>query len=66
LYDQPSETLCVARLCFKGRWLMRSDIVVGGKFPDIALPDTTGEIVKLSDLTRGADPIALVFYRGWW
>ena len=38
---------------------MRPDLVVGGKFPDIALPDTTGAIVKLSDLTRGADPIAM-------
>ena len=45
---------------------MRSDIVVGGKFPDIALPDTGGNIVKLSDLTAGRDPLAVVFYRGWW
>ena len=45
---------------------MRSDLVVGGKFPDIALPDTTGAIVKLSEINRLADPIAVIFYRGWW
>lgn len=45
---------------------MRSDLVAGGKFPDVALPDHTGTIVRLSELTRGKDPIAVVFYRGWW
>ncbi|HZT09172.1 MAG TPA: hypothetical protein VFC51_19285 [Chloroflexota bacterium] len=45
---------------------MRSDLAVGGKFPDIALPDHTGTVVRLSEITRGADPLAVVFYRGWW
>ena len=45
---------------------MRADLVVGGKFPDLALPDQSGAIVKLSDLTGGRDPLAVIFYRGWW
>ncbi|MEA2641641.1 MAG: hypothetical protein QOF51_3035 [Chloroflexota bacterium] len=45
---------------------MRADLVVGGKFPDIALPDHTGTIVKLSELTNNSDPIAVIFYRGYW
>ena len=45
---------------------MRADLKVGNKFPDIALPDTTGQIVKLSEINRLADPIAVIFYRGWW
>jgi len=45
---------------------MRADLVVGGKFPDIALPDTTGNIVKLSEINGGRDPMAVIFYRGWW
>jgi len=45
---------------------MRSDLVVGGKFPDLALPDQSGTLVKLSELTNGRDPLAVIFYRGWW
>ncbi|MBI3979704.1 MAG: hypothetical protein HY331_16100 [Chloroflexi bacterium] len=45
---------------------MRADLVVGGKFPDIALPDHTGTVVRLSELTGGKDPLAVIFYRGYW
>jgi peroxiredoxin len=45
---------------------MRADLKVGAKFPDIALPDTTGTVVKLSEINGGRDPMAVIFYRGWW
>ena len=45
---------------------MRTDLKVGGKFPDIALPDHTGTVTKLSDINGGRDPMAVVFYRGYW
>ncbi len=38
----------------------------GAKFPDLALPDHTGETVRLSELNAGRDPLAVVFYRGWY
>jgi hypothetical protein len=37
---------------------------LGAPAPDFALPDQTGEVVRLSDF-RGA-PLLLVFYRGHW
>lgn len=43
-----------------------ADFVPGTKFPDLALPDHTGTVVRLSDLTGGRDPLAVVFYRGWY
>ena len=42
------------------------DLVVGGKFPDLALPDHTGKVVRLSEINEGKDPLAVIFYRGWW
>lgn len=42
------------------------ELRAGTKFPDLPLPDHTGTLVRPSDLTRGRDPLALVFYRGWW
>jgi len=45
---------------------MPLNVTVGSKFPDIALPDGQKNLVKPSDLTGGKDPIAVVFYRGWW
>jgi peroxiredoxin len=45
---------------------MHPTLQPGMKFPDIALPDTGKQLVRLSDLTGGKDPIAVVFYRGWW
>ncbi len=43
-----------------------SDFVAGAKLPDLALPDHTGQEVRLSELTAGRDPLAVVFYRGWY
>jgi peroxiredoxin len=44
-----------------------SDFVAGVKFPDLALPDHTGTVVKISDFTNnGRDPVAVIFYRGWY
>jgi len=34
-------------------------------FPDLELPDHTGRVRRLSEVT-GGDPLALVFSRGWW
>jgi len=45
---------------------MASELVVGGQFPDLALPDHTGTVVRLSEITRGKDPLAVLFYRGWY
>jgi len=45
---------------------LMTDLVVGGKFPDLALPDHTGAEVRLSEITRGRDPLAVIFYRGWY
>jgi len=38
---------------------------IGSRFPDIELPDHTGETVRLSDLV-GKFPFILSFYRGYW
>lgn len=45
---------------------MRADLVPGNRFPDLALPDHTGRLTRLSEITGGKDPLAVVFYRGWW
>ncbi|HVQ75341.1 MAG TPA: hypothetical protein VMT79_07365 [Candidatus Binatia bacterium] len=44
---------------------MRSDLVVGKRFPDLELPDHRGEIVRLSALAAGF-PLIASFYRGYW
>ena len=44
---------------------MRSDLVTGGRLPDIELPDHAGNLRRISDLAAG-DPLFLNFYRGWW
>ncbi|MGB7946949.1 MAG: redoxin domain-containing protein [Candidatus Binatia bacterium] len=38
---------------------------IGKRFPDIALPDHDGQVVKLSELA-GKFPLILSFYRGYW
>ena len=44
---------------------MRADLVPGGTFPDLELPDHAGNVRHLSEL-GGDDPLVLTFYRGWW
>lgn len=43
---------------------MRSDLVPGGAFPDLELPDHAGNVRTLRDLGAG-DPVLLQFFRGW-
>jgi hypothetical protein len=44
---------------------MRPDLVAGGQFPDLELPDHTGALVRLSKLAQGF-PLIVSFYRGYW
>ena len=44
-----------------------TDFVPGVKFPDLELPDQTGNPVHISDFTNnGRDPLGVFFYRGWY
>jgi peroxiredoxin len=40
-------------------------IIVGQTAPDFSLPDTTGTLRQLSELTRDSSCVVL-FYRGHW
>jgi peroxiredoxin len=44
---------------------MREDLVPGNPFPDIRLPEHTGEELSLSEIAKG-QPLVLCFVRGWW
>jgi peroxiredoxin len=44
---------------------MREDLHAGGRFPDLELPDHTGNPRRLGELAAG-DPLFLNFYRGFW
>lgn len=44
---------------------MHTDLVVGGRFPDLELPDHRGESVRLSTLAAGC-ALIVSFYRGYW
>jgi peroxiredoxin len=44
---------------------MRSDLVAGGRFPDLELPDHRSRPVRLSALANGY-PLIVSFYRGYW
>jgi peroxiredoxin len=44
---------------------MRADLTIGGTFPDLHLPETTGKELALSEIAR-AQPLVLAFVRGWW
>jgi peroxiredoxin len=44
---------------------MRANLVVGGPFPDLELPDHRREPVKLSKLADRF-PLIVSFYRGYW
>jgi peroxiredoxin len=43
---------------------MNPNLVVGGTFPDIELPDGDGVLYRLSAV-QGNGPLAVIFYRGW-
>lgn len=45
--------------------MQRDEMMPGGQFPDLELPDHVGNLRKLSDLA-GGDPLLVQFYRGWW
>ena len=44
---------------------MHADLVPGGTFPDLELPDHSGVVRTLTELAEG-DPLVLTFFRGWW
>jgi peroxiredoxin len=44
---------------------MRAELVVGGRFPDLQLPDHRRTPVKLSELAAEY-PLIVSFYRGYW
>ncbi len=44
---------------------MRDDLVPGRTFPDLLLPEHTGEELSLSEIAAG-QPLVLCFVRGWW
>jgi len=44
---------------------MRNDLVPGNPFPDLRLPEHTGEELSLSQIAN-AQPLVLCFVRGWW
>lgn len=52
------------RLQAEGR-VMRTDLVTGGRFPDLELPDHRRRPVRLSALANGY-PLIVSFYRGYW
>jgi peroxiredoxin len=43
----------------------RTPLAPGGAFPDLELPDHSGNTRRLSELVAG-DPTVLHCYRGWW
>jgi peroxiredoxin len=44
---------------------MRADLIVGGRFPDLELPDHRETSVKLAELAAEY-PLIVSFYRGYW
>ena len=44
---------------------MRRDLAPGNPFPDLRLPDHTGQELTLAEIAR-AQPLVLCFVRGWW
>jgi peroxiredoxin len=44
---------------------MRDDLVPGATFPDLRLPEHTGEELSLTEIAR-RQPLVLCFVRGWW
>jgi peroxiredoxin len=44
---------------------VRDDLVPGSPFPDLRLPEHTGEVLSLSGIAK-RQPLILCFVRGWW
>ena len=44
---------------------MHPALVVGGRFPDLELPDHQRQPIRISTLAGGF-PLILSFYRGYW
>jgi len=44
---------------------VREDLVAGSAFPDLRLPEHTGEELSLSEIAED-QPLVLAFARGWW
>jgi peroxiredoxin len=44
---------------------MRTALAPGNPFPDLRLPETTGEELSLSEIAS-EQPLVLAFVRGWW
>jgi peroxiredoxin len=44
---------------------MHADLVVGGQFPNLTLPDHRNQPVTLAKLANGF-PLIVSFYRGFW
>jgi peroxiredoxin len=44
---------------------MRDDLRPGNDFPDVRLPDQTGEPVAVREVASGS-PLIVAFVRGWW
>jgi peroxiredoxin len=44
---------------------MHPELVVGGRFPDLELPDHRNQRIKLTTLAKGY-PLIVSFYRGYW
>ena len=51
--------------CVREEISMHPDLVVGKRLPDLVLPDSKNQPVRLSELARGF-PLILSFYRGYW
>ena len=58
LMDEATEALIRSGIAAKAR-------KVGEPAPDFTLPNTSGELVKLSDLLAHG-PVVVTFYRGTW
>src|SRR5438105_7268496 len=66
----PARTLCGRSHSCLPSWsrqedVMRDDLVPDNAFPDLRLPEHTGEELSLSEIAKG-QPLVLCFVRGWW
>src|SRR5689334_21641214 len=64
---RPRSVLCLVFVVNRRREEkpMRDDLVPGNPFPDLRLPEHTGEELSLGEIADG-QPLVLCFVRGWW